>query len=175
MYANVDYYTISFKMMTGFSKWTFLLGLVFSGLVQCTDCPDGWVAYEGSCYLFGHGVTQTFVESEHFCRQHHNGHLVEIDSKAENLFLKDYVRGFGGHCYWIGLSDEQIEGNWIWYHSNTTPLFFDWGPSQPDPGNNEDCAIFWGPFDYLWGDLGCDWKCQPVCKISGGETASIVG
>jgi hypothetical protein len=72
---------------------------------------------------------------------------------------------YQGHCYWIGLSDEQIEGNWIWYHSNTTPLFFDWGPSQPDPGNNEDCAIFWGPFDYLWGDLGCDWKCQPVCKI----------
>ncbi|XP_060554685.1 perlucin-like protein [Ruditapes philippinarum] len=117
----------------------------------------------------------TWCDTHNFCRQHHSGHLVDIGSKGENLFLKDFLRGFGGHCYWIGLTDEQIEGKWVWYTSDSTPTFFDWDPSQPDLGNNQDCGLFWGPFDYRWGDIMCDYKCQPVCKIRGGETDTVVG
>ncbi|XP_053407989.1 snaclec coagulation factor IX/factor X-binding protein subunit A-like [Mercenaria mercenaria] len=81
--------------MTFFGKAMFFTVLCCIGLTKCTDCPDRWVAYHGSCYLFGHRVNQTFVEAEKFCRQHNSGHLVEIQTNSENIFLKDFLRDLG--------------------------------------------------------------------------------
>lgn len=32
--------------------------------VSQTSCPDGWMAYSGSCYLFKFGKSMDFVDSE---------------------------------------------------------------------------------------------------------------
>jgi len=37
-----------------------------AGSAIVTDCNDGWTAYNGSCYQFGHD-TMTYLEAEVIC------------------------------------------------------------------------------------------------------------
>ncbi|XP_052237663.1 snaclec aspercetin subunit alpha-like [Dreissena polymorpha] len=56
-----------------------------------TDCPDGWLAFEGSCYLFA-DIHAHFTEAAHYCQQH-GGSLIHVDSDTENDFIRNYLRG----------------------------------------------------------------------------------
>ncbi|XP_045182625.1 C-type lectin domain family 10 member A-like [Mercenaria mercenaria] len=158
----------------------FILSFLFIGLFatvkgyQATTCYDGWLPFEGSCYLFGHQAAH-FTEAEHFCRQHKNSHLIHIQSKAENDFIKDRLRDFKSKNWWLGLTDEFIEGTWKWFDTDQTTNFTDWYPGQPDV-NPEDCAVYYPAFDFAWGDLPCSSNNYPICEISGlHEETDIIG
>ncbi|WAR04498.1 hypothetical protein MAR_019867 [Mya arenaria] len=56
-----------------------------------TGCPNGWIAYEGSCYLFNNKDMMSFVMAEAFCSQK-GGHVVHVDDEEENNFIKDAAR-----------------------------------------------------------------------------------
>ncbi|XP_052763002.1 C-type lectin domain family 10 member A-like [Mya arenaria] len=59
-----------------------------------TVCPDGWLANNGSCYLFCHVENEfVFSEAESYCYRH-NSHLVHVNNSDENEFLKDRLRRF---------------------------------------------------------------------------------
>ncbi|XP_045180540.2 hepatic lectin-like [Mercenaria mercenaria] len=143
----------------------FVMNLLFLG-VYCI-CPDGWLQYSGSCYMFGHGAVH-FTEAEQFCRQHHNSHLIHVENMAENAFIKDRLREFKEKAWWIGLTDELAEGMWQWYDTQEIANFTDWNPTEPNnngPGQGqEDCATFWDIFDFKWADLPCTSKFSPVCE-----------
>jgi large repetitive protein len=70
------------------------------------------------------------------------GDLVSINSAAENQFLVDR---FGSSLFWIGLTDETVEGQWRWVNGDPY-IYTNWYSGQPDNGgNNEDYAVLnWG-------------------------------
>ena len=58
--------------------------------------------------------------------------------------------------YWMGLTDEAVEGEWRWVDTNDKMTFSGWGQGQPD--GNEDCAEFWKGVNYKWNDSTCSWE-----------------
>ena len=87
-------------------------------------------------------------------------HLVVINNKAEQEWLLGL---FGNHLYWIGLSDAEKEGQWVW--QNGEPLTYtNWGAKHNFPRSTlspeeKDSAVMtfangeWhavGPADLFW-------------------------
>ena len=87
-------------------------------------------------------------------------YLVAINDEAEQKWLLGL---FGNHLYWIGLSDAEKEGEWVW--QNGEPLTYtNWGPTHSFPRSSlspdqKDSAVMtfidgqWhavGPGDLLW-------------------------
>ena len=87
-------------------------------------------------------------------------HLVTINDEAEEKWLLGL---FGNHLYWIGLSDTEKEGEWVW--QNGEPLIYkNWGSKHSLPRSilspeEKDNAVMtfvngqWhavGPGDLLW-------------------------
>ncbi|XP_045182031.2 perlucin-like protein isoform X2 [Mercenaria mercenaria] len=154
-------------------KYIFLvLSLTGFTLGTFTSCSDGWLAYEGSCYFFGHDEVH-FTEAEHYCRQR-NGHLIHVNSKAENDFIKDRLTDLNHHYWWMGLTDEVTEGKWQWFGTDEPATFTDWYPGQPNLAV-EDCAIFYDAYGYQWGDIPCTRTCIAICEASGGHDCEIIG
>jgi hypothetical protein len=87
-------------------------------------------------------------------------HLVTLNDKAEEAWLLGI---FGNHLYWIGLSDAEKEGEWVW--QNGEPVTYtNWGAKHSFPRSTlspeeKDSAVMtfidgqWhavGPGDLLW-------------------------
>ena len=140
----------------------------------CHYCPDDWVRFQGSCYLFGNGAGVHFTEAEHFCRQLKDSHLVTVESSMENGFLRDYISRLKKQDYWIGLTDVLIEGVYKWQTTDTVPTFLDWAPGQPDNGNNEDCVHFRSS-DRHWNDDHCTHNYYPLCEMNMTSFVEIIG
>lgn len=62
-----------------------------------------------------------------------NAYLVSINDKAENEWLQGI---FERERFWIGLSDDAEEGQWIW-HSGEPVTYTNWGEHERDGGNTE--------------------------------------
>ncbi|XP_053391635.1 perlucin-like protein [Mercenaria mercenaria] len=139
-----------------------------TGLTLATDCPDGWLAFKGSCYLFGTNNVH-FTEAENYCRDQHEfqSRLVHVETSEENMFLKGYM---GDHLkvrdYWLGMTDELTEGRWKWYGGETVGPYFDWNPGEPqDAHSGEDCAIFHHKFHFRWADTSCTSSRSALCEL----------
>lgn len=68
--------------------------------------------------------------------------------------------------YWMGLTDEMIEGRLTWIDTDLEPEFTDWLSGQPDDkGDHEDCVHFWHDYDYLWNDALCSSLLEAICEL----------
>ncbi|XP_052762164.1 asialoglycoprotein receptor 2-like [Mya arenaria] len=144
-----------------------------------STCLDGWVAFNGSCYLFAHVNMQlTFTGAEQFCRQHNNAHLVHVNDALENAFIKDHLRDKQPHGWWIGLTDEDIEGVWKWFDTDTVASFTDWQPNDHATAD-QDCVVMYYGYDFKWADTWCSRVnlYPPICETSSRscEEEVIVG
>ncbi len=66
------------------------------------------------------------------------GNLVTINNQEE----QEWLNGQFPFDYWIGLTDEEQEGNWQWV-SGESITFTNWLPGQPDNWGNEDYVHTW--------------------------------
>ncbi|XP_060602691.1 perlucin-like [Ruditapes philippinarum] len=149
-------------------------------------CQNGWVVYEDSCYLFADHTNVDWTEATHFCDAHDHSHIVTIESRSEELFLRDHCQRLfktgasRDNWFWIGATDDEIEGIWVWYtnHKPITDVYTNWAPGQPDPADwNQDCAVLWGPNGYVWEDHICDLKSHVICErnITASREQEIFG
>ncbi|XP_051018919.1 CD209 antigen-like protein E [Acomys russatus] len=123
----------------------------------CRPCPWDWKHFQGSCYLFSRTLG-SWEASTSSC-QDLGGHLVIVNSTAEQLFLK-YWHSRKNELTWIGLSDHRREGSWQWVDDTPLKLSF-WKEEQPDNAGDEDCVEL---IEDKWNDKKCTannfWICE---------------
>ena len=85
--------------------------LIFLAPTHGHKCPTGFEAHGESCYAFGEGPSSKTAASE-LC-EHFGGVLACPTTQEEIDFLSQRAK-IDGRDYWIGLSDQLHEGQWMW-------------------------------------------------------------
>lgn len=133
--------------------------------LQKPTCPEGWKMFQGcrSCY-FVSIEAKPWAESRQDC-QSRGADLIVIDSLEKQKFLSEITEG--QVLFWIGLSDNDIEGDWRWV--DDTPLTTTyWRESQPDNWKEEDCAhITTRTTSRNWNDISCNNDLKWICEKKG--------
>ncbi|XP_068432104.1 immune-related, lectin-like receptor 4 [Clinocottus analis] len=130
-------------------------------------CEDGWEQRGEECYYFSTDQ-MTWEASRRACGCR-GGALVRIGSKEEQEYLKVMLRQkkLNRNMFWIGLTDVQEEGAWLW--TDGSPLVQSlkfWKGHEPDNytqkdyPEGEDCAAM---EDNFWFDQPCRFTHKHIC------------
>ncbi|XP_052788249.1 asialoglycoprotein receptor 2-like isoform X1 [Mya arenaria] len=134
-----------------------------STLVPVAACPDGWMPYSGSCYYFGK-TGGSFTEARHYCSQR-EAYVVYISDVNEDLFIKDQLLERTGRRWWVGITDEHIEGVWKSVN-NVEPEteYRGWSSGEPNDLRGEDCVTLVSTNNFQWNDDDCQTTHFPICE-----------
>lgn len=68
----------------------------------------------------------------------------QLHPEVENMYL------------WIGLTDLEMEGQWIWNSQQQEVTETYWSRGEPNSLGEEDCGAYWYNSDeYYWNDVDC--------------------
>ncbi|XP_035285554.1 CD209 antigen-like protein E isoform X1 [Anguilla anguilla] len=131
-------------------------------------CLTGWRIHQGKFYFFSTDK-MNWSQSQEYCTSK-GAHLVIINNQQEQNFVSSRIN----ETHWIGLSDQNTEGQWVW--EDGTPLDRSgtqyWWETEPDnwmdsgDPSGEDCAALGNSkkhTDY-WFDSSCQNMKKFVCE-----------
>ncbi|XP_020781631.2 C-type mannose receptor 2-like isoform X2 [Boleophthalmus pectinirostris] len=139
---------------------------------QTYPCDDGWNFNGTKCYYISTNRTKVSWPGARDICQNMGGLLVTIESREEQVFLYHRLALVHKDWFWIGLTDSQTEGIWMWADGSplNQKLKF-WAPGQPDNWigdfneypEAEDCVMMGDPkecegVDICWTDAYCGSK-----------------
>ncbi|XP_053215421.1 macrophage mannose receptor 1-like [Podarcis raffonei] len=124
------------------------------------NCQRGWKRHGTYCYLIGQ-TSLTFSEAKMFCETN-KGSLTSVENRYEQAYLTSLVGLHSEKYLWIGLSDVQQPGTFIWT-SGDSALFTHWNSEMP--GQHSGCvAMRTGTAAGLWDVVNCEEKATFICK-----------
>lgn len=113
----------------------------------CTDSRS-WQSAEDRCALYGF-------------------HLATIDSSQEQTFLRSKISSYA----WIGFTDQQVEGQWIWPYGTSNYKL--WCSGEPNnSGGNENCASMTTSTNGCWIDANCGTSYHYICESQADQCPS---
>ncbi|KAM4632831.1 C-type lectin domain family 4 member E-like isoform 2-T2 [Polymixia lowei] len=121
-------------------------------------CCPGWKKFKSSCYYIS-TATKTWQEGRQDCRDR-GADLVIINSKDEQTFIAKLQENT-----WIGLSDSQVEGRWMWVDGTDLVGDGSWLKGEPNnSGGREDCVHMLRSAGE-WNDRPCSTQLYWACEI----------
>ncbi|XP_034561136.1 lactose-binding lectin l-2-like [Notolabrus celidotus] len=148
--------------------WLLFLFALALGAVSPSDgqesnsCGAYWTNFNGRCYKYV-ATHMTWADAEIHCVSQ-GSNLVSIGSMEEQNFVKTLIKNFDpaeGRA-WIGLSDTQREGHWMWSDGCPARFFF-WTAGEPNDSGNEDCVHTNFAIQRKWNDVPCSKQYAFVC------------
>merc|ERR1712156_1067151 len=108
-----------------------------------------------------------YYEAYDFC-QRESGYLAEPRSASQTEEINQLLSSDSN--YWIGLTDKETEGVFIWNSDGVNCESYDnWASGQPDDCHgNEDCGLIAGGWAYEWDDEVCEmeeWENGPFYAL----------
>ncbi|XP_034044661.1 CD209 antigen-like protein B [Thalassophryne amazonica] len=132
--------------------------------IQDKPCPAGWKKFQYSCYYAASGQ-KSWHNSRLDC-QNRGADLVIITSEQEMSFINGLYSSDSE--VWIGLTDEGVEGQWVWVDGTPLTKTF-WAKGQPNSmsGRNQDCVEFWHRLTRQgeWNDESCSTEAHWICEM----------
>ncbi|XP_060598545.1 C-type lectin domain family 4 member E-like [Ruditapes philippinarum] len=136
------------------------------GSGNASECGGDWFKYRDSCY-FVISKKNSFQSAENECRQL-NAHVVRLETKEENEFLKSYMDKHveDTKIYWIGITDVEKEGVWKLSGTGRVVPYTDWKGNEPnDFRGREDCAVLHHHTQWSgWMDVPCENSYPVFCE-----------
>lgn len=146
----------------------------------CLVCPSGWIAYNSSCYFYSFTesrIKKNWPESRTDCTSR-NSDLIVVDNQEEQKFvsvtIENMSAGSREDTFWLGLSDTETEGQWVWVNNVIEVENRYWMDGEPnDHGHRgEDCATTAFSPTFPWktrNDLNCQtqrrfWICETAAR-----------
>uniref|UniRef100_A0A3B5LPJ3 C-type lectin domain-containing protein n=1 Tax=Xiphophorus couchianus TaxID=32473 RepID=A0A3B5LPJ3_9TELE len=118
------------------------IGSSFTKRSTCGKCPLGWLIFNSSCYFFSYTESTTVKKNWHKSREDcikRGADLVVIDNQ-QDFFLFFCLHLL--HGFWIGLTDKETEGTWVWLNNVTEVEPRYWMDGEPNDWNTaEDCGV----------------------------------
>uniref|UniRef100_A0A671WM60 C-type lectin domain-containing protein n=1 Tax=Sparus aurata TaxID=8175 RepID=A0A671WM60_SPAAU len=131
--------------------------------LQRGGCPMFWYSFNGRCYKYV-AARLTWADAELYCVSE-GTNLVSIHSLEEQEFVNSLIKNFD-HTQgftWIGLSDTQKEGGWMWSDGCAVDFVF-WNAGEPNnDGGKEHCVHTNLGTSKKWNDWLCSQTVPSVC------------
>ncbi|KAM6903124.1 C-type lection lectoxin-Enh3-like [Lycodopsis pacificus] len=130
---------------------------------QQGNCPMFWYSFNGRCHKYV-ATRMTWADAEMHCVSQ-GANLVSIHSLEEHNFVKTLIKNFdlAEGVTWIGLSDTQKEGTWMWSDGSAVRFVY-WRSGEPNNHKGkEDCVHTNYPHDLKWNDAPCSHTHPFVC------------
>ncbi|XP_077580727.1 lectin BRA-3-like [Stigmatopora nigra] len=117
-------------------------------------CPDGWVRWRNTCYIF-QSTQLNYTDAAVACNGMMGAYLAPIHDSVENALAEELIRQqFSGQIRdtWIGRNDGLTEGDFVLINGDKSK-FENFRTNQPDNFQDEDCAEIDNEGD--WNDDDC--------------------
>ena len=145
-------------------------GLESNGYDCAGDLSSGYYPTEGSVYFTVCDSTQLVVGSQGTgtCTAAGYDGMVSLQSSEESDWLIS-IAGVGTGSMWLGHSDADSEGNWVWADASSNS-YINWQSNQPSNNHatdDYDCAVMLNDNiadDGQWYDLSCTESRQLTCS-----------
>ena len=118
-------------------------------LITSIKVPSDAVEFQGRFYrIYDMGFRWDDVES--LCESG-GGHLLTVTSEEEWLFVKDLLQNGTKKCYWLGATDVETEGTFLWVTGEPFE-YTDWASGEPNNDGAEDYLEIETWNEYRWND-----------------------
>ncbi|XP_019630644.1 PREDICTED: uncharacterized protein LOC109474722 [Branchiostoma belcheri] len=133
------------------------------GSSRCT-CPSGYTMSRGSCFKV-YGNAKNYDGARRACISD-SGRLAMPKSSAVNTFIQGLARRDKRNGdYFIGLSDERVEGHWRFADNSPLGSYKNWNPREPNNyRGGEDCVVM--RYNGRWNDQNCRRAFPYICQIN---------
>ena len=93
--------------------------------------------------------------------------MAEMKDSVQANVIQPLVANLNGY-FWLGLTDTQNEGVFVWSSSQSNATWLNWKTYEPDGGTGQNCVVATNLT--RWGDMPCSRTdifvlCQPCKKI----------
>ena len=135
--------------------------------VGLSTCDEGWIRFHGSCYLFNDQI-QTWADAVATCRAK-GSYLVEITTDSELEFVRGerkqlHYPKWAEWAKWIGATDEEHEGRFVFQHSKRPLPNTFWHEGEPNNVKGiEHCVVLFAGYEKFY-DVPCTYKFKSVCE-----------
>jgi hypothetical protein len=153
------------------------------GIDENNACRNGCIgaSYGGVGYMFCYGQQERDWRAARTDCMNHNMHLVRVDDALKNSFIRKTALTVGfTDSIWIGASDLNREGDWVWTDGTqfwqggvnghtVNGHYAGWDMNQPNSAEGpEDCAAVWMNIE-AWHDVSCivrhAYMCQELAQV----------
>ncbi|XP_076216881.1 hepatic lectin-like isoform X1 [Aptenodytes patagonicus] len=154
-----SFFTVYLLLALSFLLIITLFAVSLSRVFPCGPGSREWEYFDGKCYYFSL-TRMSWYKAKAQCEEMHS-RLAIINSYAKQNFVMFRTRN---ERFWIGLTDENSEGEWEWIDGTDYKTTFTfWKEGEPNnSGSNEDCAHIW--VSGKWNDVYCTYECYYVCE-----------
>ena len=141
-------------------------------------CPEDWINYGDFCYQLNNHPEQktSWIAAESACRSFPGAHLVSITNPSEQTMLTTQFRDTGsqqfGSYFWIGLTDKDSEGRFVWPDKNQKITYKNWGIGQEQHNSKTKNCVrsSISTISGNWSIANCNEENYYVCKRKRGKT-----
>ncbi|XP_065817480.1 galactose-specific lectin nattectin-like [Labrus bergylta] len=131
---------------------------------SCRTCPQGWIHFDKSCYLFQF-TPMDWADAERHCTAI-GGNLPSVHANDQYSFLRNTIHQLTGQHRgaWLGGYDAVKEGVWLWSDGSLFD-FKHWAKGEPnDRSGKTNCMeMNFRGRDYI-NDTSCNQKRSFFCE-----------
>lgn len=140
---------------------------------EVKSCPMHYVEVGGKCLSFMTYEEVSWDSARLRCREN-EGDLAIVDDiellRAINLYLQ--AEELTDHDFWLGASDAQTEGQWLWTDGSSVPMGTPfWGlvaqyNQEPDGGVDENHLALLSKGYFYFRDADGSLPLHPLCQLA---------